>query len=438
MQNYVVDSFLPSTPAAPNRDFPAWSRFITSNTHSIILQKGNHLLTSITESTQTADSNTENDHPAKRSSESIYLFFRNHTTFLVACISAAVAVISFVINYAISRYNLAYLDSWGIDPIYAVSKNDNQIYIVLFSFFYLLAMMVIHALLSGTSDSFRHYNKLLSTLNYQQKRTKNIVRKHRKCKKELIKALKLISPQEDTLLKARKIQKELDEIESELQAIAENRQASQKAKRNYRTWLYLNIGIAIVASFLIGMLFILLVQSTITAKEILLSTILVSGIILFDLLIYFLPAYYSTKCTKKRYERKDYLKFADDMLDSKKHTFPIEEIAKNGLRSMVSNKKIKLALGQFFAAMVMFIFLMTYAGMHAAETKTSFPIYSDGSGVYAVVYNNGQSLILEAATIEHDRITIDTSKQRIISSDNIVYEVLVFDEVEIINNTSNK
>lgn len=395
-------------------------------------------MTSITESPQTAVSQIENSHPTKQSNESIYLFFRNHTAFLVACISATVAVMSFVINYSISKYNLAYLDFWGIDPIYAVSNNDNQIYNVLFSFFYCIAIMVIHALLSGTSDSFRHYNKLLSTLNYQQKRMKNIVRKHRKCKKELIKALKLISPQEDTLLKTRKIQKELDEIESELQAIAENRQASKKAKRNYRTWLYLNVGIAIVASYLIGMLFILLMQSTITAKVILFSFILVSGIISFDLLIYFLPAYCSTKCTKKRYEREDYLKFADTMLDSQKHTFPIEEIAKNGLRSMVSNNKLKLALGQFLTAMIMLIFLMTYSGMHAAETKTSFPIYSDDSGVYAVVYNNGQSLVLEAATIEHNRITIDTSKQKILSSDNIIYEVLVFDEVETINNDSNK
>ena len=101
----------------------------------------------------------------------------------------------------------------------------------------------------------------------------------------------------------------------------------------------------------------------------------------------------------------------DDMLDTEKHKFPIEKMLKHGLRSMVSNKKLKLALGQFLTATVVLIFLMTYSGTHAAKTKTSFPIYSDDSGVYAVVYNNGQAFIMESATVTESTITIDTTRE---------------------------
>ncbi len=389
-------------------------------------------------SSMTEITKVESDLPAEcelstnPAEESIYNYFREHTAFLVTCVSAMVAITSFVLNYAISRYNLAYLQYWGIDPIYAVS-NNNQLYVVLCSFMYCLALMAIHALLSGTSDSFRHYNKLLSTLNYQHRHSKKVARQLRKTENELNKTLKNLSPKERHSSRIKKIQRKIQDTKSEFQNIIDIQQSASKARRDYRTWLYVNVGISIAISYMIGIIFVLLTQTTITAKEIIYASILVSGIILFDLFIYFFPAYCSTKCTKKRYEKMDILKFVDDMLDTEKHKFPIEEMLKHGLRSMVSNKKLKLALGQFLTATVVLIFLMTYSGTHAAKTKTSFPIYSDDSGVYAVVYNNGQAFIMESATIKESTITIDTTSQRILHSDDIIYEVTVFDEVEIIS-----
>ena len=59
--------------------------------------------------------NIESDLPVEiksstmQSDESIYHYFREHTAFLVTCVSAMVAITSFILNYAISRYNLAYL-----------------------------------------------------------------------------------------------------------------------------------------------------------------------------------------------------------------------------------------------------------------------------------------------------------------------------------------
>lgn len=389
-------------------------------------------------SSMTELTNVESDLPEelkscpKQADESIYHYFREHTAFLVTCVSAMVAITSFVLNYAISRYNLAYLQYWGIDPIYAVSGN-NQLYVVLCSFMYCLALMAIHALLSGTSDSFRHYNKLLSTLNYQHRHSKKVARQLRKTEHELNKTLKRLSPKERHSSRIEEIQSKIQDTKSELQDIIDIQQSASNARKNYRTWLYVNVGVSIGISYMIGMIFVLLTRTTITTKEIIYASILVSGIILFDLVIYFFPAYCATKCTKKRYEKMDILKFVDDMLDTEKHKFPIEAMLKHGLRNMLSNKKLKLVLGQFLTATIILIFLMTYGGTNAAKGKTSFPIYSDDLGVYAVVYNNGQAFIMESATIKNSTITIDTTSQRILHSDDIIYEVTDFDLVEIIS-----
>ena len=53
--------------------------------------------------------------------------------------------------------------------------------------------------------------------------------------------------------------------------------------------------------------------------------------------------------------------------------------------------------------------------------------------MYAVVYNNGQAFIMESATIKNSTITIDTTSQRILHYDDIIYEVTYFDLVEIIS-----
>ena len=60
-----------------------------------------------------SDSCVECNYDVANTEESIYHYFREHTAFLVTCVSAMVAITSFVLNYAISRYNLAYLQYWG-------------------------------------------------------------------------------------------------------------------------------------------------------------------------------------------------------------------------------------------------------------------------------------------------------------------------------------
>ena len=83
-------------------------------------------------------------------------YFKEHTGFFVACISAVVALMSFVIRFAIGRMNYAYLEYWNISTLYANADNPNEYYLIMCAFLYSFVLMLIHAFLSKTSSTYGH------------------------------------------------------------------------------------------------------------------------------------------------------------------------------------------------------------------------------------------------------------------------------------------
>lgn len=66
--------------------------------------------------------------------------------------------------------------------------------------------------------------------------------------------------------------------------------------------------------------------------------------------------------------------------------------------------------------------------------KKNFPICTDETGTYAVVYNTGDMLISKAAKIGEDgsTIEIDVRKQKTVSAAQMHYEICTFEEVIVI------
>ena len=79
---------------------------------------------------------TQPDKIYGESQYSIYNYLKEHTAFLVACVSAFVAVISFALNYAASQYTGAYLQYWMVDTVYAKENKTELIYVILFTLLY--------------------------------------------------------------------------------------------------------------------------------------------------------------------------------------------------------------------------------------------------------------------------------------------------------------
>lgn len=359
----------------------------------------------------------------------IFGYFREHTAFFIACVSAAVAVMSFIINYAVGCYNYAYLNYWSIDGIHAISNNQNQLYTVVCAFLNCLSLLAIHGLLSGTSDAFRQYNQLLSILNRQIKNAKATRKELRMLEKKVNKNHKEMHPEEIEGDEVRKIKDKIKKAKTDQVHVLEAVKNSENARKDLKKWVRFNVFISILFSYIIGILFVLLMKTAVTFKEFISATIMVIGIIVFDLFIYFLPAYFSSRCTKAKYEKLDVVDYVKNMIDREMRQFPIEEIVKNGLKSMISDKKLKLAIGQFITVAVILLYTMSLNGAYGAKTKCNFPIFSDATGDYAVVYNTGERVFMEFADIKDDTIVIDTNKQRVIAIDDFSYEIRSFREV---------
>ena len=73
--------------------------------------------------------------------------------------------------------------------------------------------------------------------------------------------------------------------------------------------------------------------------------------------------------------------------------------------------------------------MFAFFGQDAARDKKDFSIYSYEGVDYAIIYNNGESAIMEKAAIEGNDIYIDTNCQRITSARDLQYSIYAFENV---------
>lgn len=362
----------------------------------------------------------------------IFDYFKEHTGLFVTCVSALVAIMSFILHYAVGRMNYAYLAYWDIGSLHANISNQNELYTVVCSLLYLLSLMLIHSLLSGTSDTFRYYNKLLSTMRLSIKDSKKRKAKFRSKVQELSDQFEGLTPEEKLSESAIEAEKELERAKTILDESEDSTKELKSARNTLRRWVVIQLAVAVAFSYVIGFIFLALVNTTATIEGNLRSSQAVIVIILLDLTIYLLPAYFKSRCTGKKYENGDAIEEILEMIKTEVPSFPFESFVKNGVKSVLSDKKLKLVAWQIIAVTVILLFMMSAAGTMSAEQKREFPIFEDEFGAYAVVYTSGSTRFMEEATMSDGTIAIDTSKQRVITSDDISYHIEVFDNVSVI------
>lgn len=101
---------------------------------------------------------------------------------------------------------------------------------------------------------------------------------------------------------------------------------------------------------------------------------------------------------------------------------------------MLSDKMLKSAGWLIIAITVVMLFTMSMTGTMSAKQQRRFPIYTDGSTSYAIVYISDSAVFIEEAIEKDGTLIIDTTKQRIVTSEDISYDMVVFDDVSVIKN----
>lgn len=364
----------------------------------------------------------------------IFDYFKDHTGLLVTCVSALVAIMSFVLRFAVSRMNYAYLEYWDIASLHANTDNQNELYMVVCSMLYTLSIALIHGLLSRTSDTFRYYNKLLSTMHQATKESKKLVRRLQRKIRVLSRDFKRLPYAAKRDPAAKEIQKKIEEYKEISEKGTNSIQALKEPRGKLRKRVAFRIAGTIILSYLIGTLFLALANTTGTLVESIRSSLIVAASIGSASLIYFLPAYLATRCSRKQYQSENVIEKIEELISSEIPDFPFEKIKRNGIKSMLSDKMLKAAGWLIIAVTVAMLFTMSVTGTVSAKQQRRFPIYTDGSTSYAIVYISDSAVFMEEATEKDGTLIIDTTKQRIVTSEDISYDMVVFDDVSVFKN----
>lgn len=101
------------------------------------------------------------------------------------------------------------------------------------------------------------------------------------------------------------------------------------------------------------------------------------------------------------------------------------------IKELLSDLKIRQLLVAVLLIFAVLIGTYISAGKNSAMRMKEFPICADETGTYAVVYNNGESLVLKSAEISENQIEIDVRKQKVVSATDVSYQIHTFETVVV-------
>lgn len=279
------------------------------------------------------------------------------------------------------------------------------------------------------SEGDRQVSRNIISIKESSKRNAKLRREVQKLSHQF----EMLTSEEKQSTRAIEAKKGMERAKTILTESEDSAKKLKSARNSMRRWVVIQLAVSIAFSYVIGFIFLSLLYTTSTIEKYLRSSHSIISIILLDLALYFLPAYFKSRCTGKKYENGNVTEEILELFDSESPKFPFDSLLENGIKPILSDKKLMLAAWQIIAVTVILLFMMSSAGTVSAEQKRDFPIFEDEQGAFAVVYTSGTTRFMEEITINDETIVIDTSKQRVITSDDISYHIEVFESVSVIS-----
>ena len=375
---------------------------------------------------------TSSDNAPTENQYKIFNYFKDKPAMLIACVSALVAIGSWLLRFAVGRMNYAYLAYWDIATLHANNNNPNELYMVAGILLFTLVLMIIHSVLNKLSDTFRYYIPLLLLTN----RSINLSKKE---KQAFLKELRKLYIRFSILpLKKKKsiegitIKKEIEKHSKKTKEELKEIQRVKKARQFIRIGVMIQVAFDVFLLYLLGSMFFVLINMSGTIRDSIQGSWVIALFILLELADKYIPAYREASRSCKQYKDEEALRKARELLSSEMPKFPLEALKSWEIKAVLSDKVLKSVMVSILTGMIIIILSISFAGSLSAKMVRSFPMYTDGDVSYAVVYTSGSTRYMEEAVIEDGTLIIDTTKQRIITSEDITYTVEVFDDVSVI------
>ena len=341
-------------------------------------------------------------------------YLKKNPSVAIAVVSAAITIMSILSSYAGRLANITFLKYWGIDSSYAGLEKENVLYRVVNSAIWIAVIWSISILLQNVF--IRIYHDSIS-YHYAKNEIKNLVKMHKQGLEELKKTEKAFWSDKSAteadyarwlIIKAHKMHLENQSTElNQLQKIVHGDiRGFQK-----RVLVYL-----IVAEVV---LFLAMWLSTLSSN---LSTILTTFIGSASILIIIsLLSFHVTKNQRDTLKKQP----ADDSeKDFSERAEAIRKLEREQyeLNYLIYKPQLKDFIFNLLVATIMILLSMPIEGYFNARLSQTFLIVTENEKSEAILFHGGDTYILEEAKIDENTIVIDTSKQRILKTDDISFE----------------
>ena len=373
------------------------------------------------------------DEPPKASQDTyrVFDYLKEHHTLLIACISAIVAGISFFINFIAYLYQRLTLQGWNVDSrIVDFSVKGQLYYYIIVSFIYIAAICGFNSLVA---KMFTRYYQNSASITYVKCIVRKMKGEHNSYIKRALKLKRQLKKKRGTLDQAE--QEWLDEEIRYTEETKSKRKEINRILRSLRRNVIKNMLGGLLAVAILWFITIFIYQATVQQLSwTLLPLWLVGfGIIAFGACLQARRANKELSPKKIRREvdetwaigYKETTVLWDKALDIVAKPYPrltVKQLLSDGNLKRLAETAINLLFTLTSTIIIM--------GIVKTPLQREYWIYADEIKQYVVIYTNDDWYILKEAEIYGDKLVVNTSKERIINSNDITLEYRHFSEVK--------
>lgn len=348
----------------------------------------------------------------KNENAQIYHYFKSHPAALIACVSALVAITSYILNMVAEtgiRKKLAY---WGFSDasISVTTYSINRMVI------YVLFFIIGVAILSIMTAILKRYYSSTTVLRKSEALFKILLREKKNAKRKVKKS------------------KDKTEITDDMEEV----RAQRKEIKELRQELFITLLCVVFVMFFLSWVLLCVVL------KLALDNNATQGIIyavacFWALFLCLIPicTEYTMRCNYSKQEldgfRKDKMKMKTEFsaLYNQARKAKSEQLFfLPKVNQLVTNRILLQCVIFYLASIVMVVLSGGFESDKVMESKTSFEIYEDNNTKYAIVYAIDNIYYMDRAELQDGTITIDTSKHRIMTTDDIEFEHMTFAEAQ--------
>lgn len=351
--------------------------------------------------------------------DSIFKYFVEHTALFIACVSALIAVISFIIEAIAYGRDAIYLQRWGVDISNILMSVDISFYSIAFSGLYIISISLVDWYMLASFSSLELYFRKIYEEQSALKCQMRDLQLLEKVEKDILKDIKgLANFYTDSLLK-----KFQEAVLNMMLLKKHHKQLRRRLKKIHRI-LIKNLAIKLFLSALFCLVTITLMNiysngiGLHIVENWIISIVIISLIILWNILR--LRRRVSRDLKGSKTEKNS---SADSEIKSKKGShFPRNSIT-NGILIQFT---VIIIIGLITTMISEFL-----SSWINAQQKNEYAIYQDQQGVYAIIYHGEDFYIMEEASTTEKVLSIDTSSQRIIKSSDLSFTYQEFEDILI-------